>query len=515
MASITISGGNIVSYYSGTAHSAIAFMGTTFDGNYNLTCVCRYAFTTDGYGATGLSFRTANATAVVQGVSTSEDSIGRMRFAVTADGEEYKTYKGNNGSAITDYAYGQYVAGSLSVKLLPNTTYYLWIFPAANFAGFTRFNLGSCTLTTTGSYGTASAVTAANGSFGSAVPITLTNSVSGVSHTVTIRCGGATETFTNVAGSMSWTPALATYGPRIPNARTASAVITCETFYGGVSWGSSSKTVTLSFPGSVGVSISSVAIACDNSGTAASAFSLFVQGYSRARATISTNSAASSAGNRYGATISRYELSIGGAAVSGASNVLTSAAVSASGSVTATVKVTDSRGFTATKTASFTVSAYAKPKLSAVSVFRCGASGTAADDGTWLSARATANYSALGGGNSVSMTVAYKAAGAASYGTENAMSSGTVKLLSPLNADTTYTARIRCTDSLGNTASYTVGIPSRKWAMKFNSTGTAVGFGMAPQAANRLEIPGETGTTGAWNIVRGTEQALFQTAARN
>lgn len=347
MASITVSGNNISSFDAGTEHVNEAVIGTTYEGNYNHVVTCRYKFTTDGYGATSVSFKTANATATVRGSSSSEDSIGRMRFDITTSSTKYKTYKGNDyGTAITSYSYGNYVQGSMSIKLLPNTTYYLWIFPASNFSSYTRFSIGNCTVTTSGTYGTASTISASNGTFGSGISVTLSNSVSGTTNTLTVSCGGITKTLINNTTAMSatWTPSLTEYGAAITNAKSATATFTVTTKYGTATWGTSTKTITVSFPDTAGPSISAVSITYDNANTDASAFTVFVQGYSKAKATIT-------AAGKYSATISTYELTINGATTTSSTSPVTSEAVTTAGEVTATVKVTDSRGFSASTTA--------------------------------------------------------------------------------------------------------------------------------------------------------------------
>lgn len=496
---VTINGSGGITGWSGTtARPGEDIVGTTYDASAGAVCVCRYKFTTDAYGATGISFRLNNVRCTVRGSSSSDDSIGRMRFAVGTAAEAYVGYKGNKGCAITAYSYAdKYASGSLSVKLLPNTVYYLWVFPASNFSGTTRFNLGSCTLKTSGVYGTASSISASDGVFGGAIPITLSNSVSGVTNTVTVSCGGITRTLAarSAAANFSWSPSLSEYGPAIPNAGSAPATITATTFYGGAEWGSRSKTVTVSFPAAAAPEISEALLSCDNSGTAAEGLSVYVQGHSKARAAVT-------AAAKYGASVSGYALSVGGATVSGGASVLTSAPLPVSGSLTATVTVTDSRGLKASVTRSLTVEPYAQPVLTGVSLYRGDQTGAPAEDGTCLCARAAGSVSPLAGQNTMTMSVAFRTR-TGSFGTEHAMSGGTTLAVPGLDPDLSYVARITLTDGLGSQAAAQAAVNSQKWAMKFNADATAVGFGKAPEAARVLEIPAD------WNIRRGAASALF------
>lgn len=494
---VTINGSGGITGWSGTtARPGEDIVGTTYDASVGAVCVCRYKFTTDGYGATGMSFRLNNVRCTVRGSSGSDDSIGRMRFAVGTAAEAYVGCKGNKGCAITTYSYAdKYASGSLSVKLLPNTVYYLWIFPASNFSGTTRFNLGSCTLKTSGVYGTASSISAGDGVFGGAIPITLSNSVSGVTNTVTVRCGGITRTLAarSAASNFSWSPSLSEYGPAIPNAKSAQATITATTFYGGAEWGSRSKTVTVSFPDEAGPEISEVLLSCDNSGTAAEGLDLFVQGCSRARASIT-------ASGKYGASVSSCALSVGGATVSGAASVQTSAPLAQAGPLTARITVTDSRGLTAGVTREITVAPYSRPVLTDVSLYRCDAAGAAADDGSCLRAAATGQIASLDGRNSMTMTVAFKTP-AGDYGDETPLQDGQAAVVPGLSPDRSYTARITLTDALGSTDVATAVIQTRRWAMKFSAAGTAAAFGKAPEADKVLEIPYD------WKLARQNQAA--------
>ena len=219
----------------------------------------------------------------------------------------------------------------------------------------------------------------------------------------------------------------------------------------------------------------------------------FVQGYSKAAATITASA-------QYSASISTYALTINGVTVSGGSATQTSAAVTTSGTVTATIKVTDSRGFTASTTQDFTVQPYSNPTLTSTSLTRTDSSGTADEAGTYLSAYGIGNISSLSNQNTMTMSVAFKTT-TGSYGTETAMTSGTAVIVSGLNADVTYVARITLTDRLGNTATAQAVINSQKWAMKFNATATAVAFGKAPEADKVLEIPYD------WQIARKNQAA--------
>ena len=144
--------------------------------------------------------------------------------------------------------------------------------------------------------------------------------------------------------------------------------------------------------------IGSVTVTPVNSNSVISGWGIYVQG--KTQATIKINNAAGS----YGSTIKAYSISnsyLG----SVQSSTMTTAAINRSGTFTMTATVTDSRGRTATKTASFTVYAYAAPAFSSITMYRCNSSGTRSDtEGTYGYVKANFGCSALSGSNKVTAT---------------------------------------------------------------------------------------------------------------
>lgn len=218
-----------------------------------------------------------------------------------------------------------------------------------------------------------------------------------------------------------------------------------------------------------------------NTGATAS-ISGYVKGYSKAQATF--NSAKISMSNAAGATISSYSITCQGTTDSSSpyqTPVLTSTSVSV------TCTVTDSRGRTASETFTLSVYDYSKPSLSGISVFRCTGTGTASEDGTNYSAKATSTFSSLNGQNTCTIKVSHAQSGG-SYGTEYTLTSGTARVIGSLSVDKSYTVRIIATDSLGNSATYTASIPTKTWAMKFRPNGQGVAFGKAAEHDKTFEI---------------------------
>lgn len=517
-------------FYGNTEASGQSFVGTSYNGNSQEVCVTRYKFTTDSAGATAISFKTSQCTLTVAGHSTSNDSVVNIRFIINTSATNYinpNTTKRNAGYGYsTNLSYklanyddtSSYIKGTIKandahpVTLQPNTTYYLWVFPASNFAGYTRWNLGTCTVTTSGSVVQPSALTVSDGVFGAPIGITLSNSAS-VTNTVSVACAGHTETLQTESSenSLIWTPSIATYAPDVSGAY-ATATITTTTYYNDSAIGSNSKDITVRFNASdVGPTITINSVAPDNTGTDAASFGdIFIVGRSKVKSTISASTGA-------GASISEYSIVVNGITTtvnSLTSNAITSAnAINTSGiNIPYTVSAIDTRGFSFTQqgtvgTSQSPVYAYENPKIDEIIIFRCDSNGNRDDAGTYISVQATPGVSDLGtsGGNPRNTVVEFKACSAESGGSYNTEQDiDKVPPIGPTiisldrdsqpgsgSPDKSYTVRIRIKDSLENEEFATRIIPSQKWAIKFNSDASAVAFGKSPECtgSNYLEIP--------------------------
>lgn len=196
----------------------------------------------------------------------------------------------------------------------------------------------------------------------------------------------------------------------------------------------------------------------------------------KTQATIKINNAAGA----YGSTIKSYSISnsyLG----SVQSSTMTTATINRNGTFTMTAKVTDSRGRTATKTASFTVYAYAAPAFSSITMYRCNSAGTRSDtEGTYGYVKASFGCSALNGSNKVTATAKLMQVGG-SYTQSTSLTSGTGVVMGGGNlaVDATYSVVLTLTDTVGTISTYTGEISSAAYIMHIKKGGRAVGFGMA------------------------------------
>lgn len=478
-------------WYRNGAQQSGGYVGCVgYDG---FPVVGRFQFTTPATGASGFSFQSEVLVPAGQTTWQSGDDHA-FRWAITTGANDNISKVGTDGNA-TGAIYGNPnhmdSDGTKAVTLLPNTTYYLWIYPATS--AYNLWRITSITVTFSGAYGNPASPTASNGNFGAAVGITLSGGSSGATYTVTVSCAGRTETLQTEGAStyLTWRPALATYGPLVPNAASAPATITVETFYGSTSRGTRPTSITLSFRAAdVSPTVSSGWYShAPYNESAGSGINKYIQGISKARFSFDS----SKISTKYGATIASYSVTVGSTTDS-ASPYETPIL---NGSTAVTVKVTDSRGFSYSTSVTITPLSYAAPTLGQVSIFRCDQSGTADEDGTYISVTATAVYSSLDGANSASILRYLKSAGG-SYGSGTAYTSGATVLVGPIDADTVYEIKLEITDAVGTSGAVTQRIPSRVWAMRFRESGRGVAFGMSPQADQRIEIPA------GWSIVIGS-----------
>lgn len=341
-----------------------------------------------------------------------------------------------------------------------------------------------------------SEVTGTNGYTGTALTLSITRYSTAFTHTLKYSFGSASGTIVEktTGTSVSWTPPNELCN-QMPGSLQGTCTITCETYNGTSLVGSSTATMQLYVPKWVQLEPQAgcATVSPYNTGTRAEAIAAFVQGYSKAE--MSINAAKISTAQSYGATPKAYYFSFEGVSIDTApyrTGLLTSA-----GTKQVTMYVVDTRDRTTSITVEFTVHPYSAPKLSEIALFRCLQNGTASDSGTYISAKAAATYSDLGGNNSIALRTRYGKSGG-SMGQYTDMASGTAAILGGggILTNATYIVEILLTDRLGQGTLYTDYIPSEKIFFKGNDGGTAAGFGKPPERDNVLDIAWDLQTRG-------------------
>ena len=133
-----------------------------------------------------------------------------------------------------------------------------------------------------------------------------------------------------------------------------------------------------------------------------------------------------------------------------------------------------------------------------------------------MALQAEAEYSALGGENSCSLSAALRAP-EGSFGAETAMVSGQTAVIGGQSPDRSVECRITAADALGRRATALRLLPQRRWAMKFRPDGRGVAFGKAPERAEALELPAgwqiRVGAESLWSLLHPVGTLLLADAA--
>lgn len=303
-----------------------------------------------------------------------------------------------------------------------------------------------------------------------AVTVNITRAASGFTHTVVFSFGSYSKTTTGVGTSTSY--AIPTsWLNAIPKATSGTAKVTVTTYSGSTKIGSAvSKNFTLTVPSSVVPTISSVAVA--DTTTNQSTFGNMVQNKSKAKFTIT-------AAGALGSTITAYKTVFESKTYTGATP--TTATITKSGTATATITVTDSRGRTASTTKTWTVVAYAAPKIVNFQGFRCLADGTENYEGTFIKAVLNFNISPVNNKNKGTYAIEYKLQTATAWttltsGTSYALNSSVVSATGLFSVDSSYDIRLSITDNFTTIRSI-FEIPTAFTLLDFNASGRGVAFG--------------------------------------
>jgi len=330
----------------------------------------------------------------------------------------------------------------------------------------------------------ASSVSVSNGYFGSNVPITISRHASSFTHTVKVSCAGYTETLMTRGSTyptVNWTPAVATYAPRITTTMSATATVTCETYSGTTLVGAATATCTLTFRAADVAP--AVSIATTDPQGYLSTFGRYVKSKSKIRVTLSNTL-------QYGATLSLTQITANGATYN--SSPATTDVIASASNTSVTAKITDSRGQTATASVTIAIYDYTSPQINSFSVHRCNSDGTLNNSGAYMRVDYNVTITALGGHNNRYLKVRYKKRSASSY-TEASITmssfsqSGEVHNITA-DVNSTYDVQLVLTDYFGS-ATYTVVLPTGLTRVNFAAgEGGGIGIGKVSEANHVLDF---------------------------
>ena len=351
-----------------------------------------------------------------------------------------EVYSGGTYSNITDYQDRTFASAVLKIAHTPDGSK---SFTISGFSGWiyeSGTTYASSQTFTLPTIPRASSVSCSTANIGSNATITINRASTSFTHTLTYSFGSLTGTIATKTSStnISWTIPTTFYG-QIPNSKSGTGTITCDTYSGSTLIGSKSTSFTATVSESASKPTLSPTAVDSNSATTALTgnSSKFIKYYSNA-------SVATGAQARNSATLKSQKITCGAKSITSASGTINAVE---SGSFT--FSATDSRGYTTTQTLNKTLIEYIKLTCS----LNAGAPTTAGV----ATLKISGNYwdGTFGKvANTLTVQYRYKAQGG-SYGswtTVSATKSGNTysatATISGLNYQTTYVFQARAVDKL-------------------------------------------------------------------
>lgn len=324
---------------------------------------------------------------------------------------------------------------------------------------------------------------------GSSGSITIQMASNTFSHTITYSGYGLSGTVANLnagVSSTSWTPPTSFYA-KLPSSTSGTVTLTLTTKSGSTTIGTATYNATIVVPTSIKPTAPTVTLAPVNTNAWINSKGLYVGGYSAVKVT-SSASPGSGASNTLTYTIS--------GAFSGSGTPYTSGVLSA-GAKSITVTATDSRGRTNSTTTSVTFLTYTYPGLTTFSAVRgtySGGTWTSNVNGDHIRVEAVPSVALSANGNTASVTVKIG-------GTNPSATSGNYYYFTSTNATTSYTITGSVSDSVGNSTSRSLTVPTIEVPLNINVDLPGIGAGMIAQKAHNLEIAQDWSllVNGKWN----------------
>ena len=351
-----------------------------------------------------------------------------------------EVYSGGTYSNITDYQDRTFASAVLKIAHTPDGSK---SFTVSGFSGWiyaSGTTYASSQTFTLPTIPRASSVSCSTANIGSNATITINRASTSFTHTLTYSFGSLSGTIATKTSStnISWTIPTTFYG-QIPNSKSGTGTITCDTYSGSTLIGSKSTSFTATVSESASKpTLSPTAVDSNATTTALTGNnSKFIKYYSNA-------SVATGAKARNSATLKSQKITCGAKSITSASGTINAVE---SGSFT--FSATDSRGYTTTQTLNKTLIEYIKLTCS----LNAGAPTTAGV----ATLKISGNYwnGTFGKvANTLTVQYRYKAQGG-SYGSWTTVSAtksnntyNATATISGLNYQTTYVFQARAVDKL-------------------------------------------------------------------
>lgn len=325
------------------------------------------------------------------------------------------------------------------------------------------------------------------GKFGDTISIHMNRSSPSFTHTVRYAYGTRSGTIaTNVTTGTTWKIPLA-FMDLIPNDLSGSGTIYVDTYNGSTLIGTRWCGFTATVPASVKPTCS---IQVLDATSAQETYGSLIKGLSRLYVKTTGRGA-------YSSTIKNYSVTANG--VRYADDEITSGFLAEAGTTTVTATVTDSRGrASAQASASFPVTDYNKPAVTALSVRRCNEDGTTNNRGNYIKATFSAAVTSLGSKNSAVYSLRYKkvSEGESSWKTillstysgkdyAKVFTITNENIIFPATSDSAYNVMVIASD-LHYSASRSTTASTAFTLMHYNAKGDGVSFGEVDDEAGTL-----------------------------
>lgn len=358
------------------------------DGTKSGVALSAYWRFSGTYSGTPISSITASTTITLDTIDRAAPTVSLSTSSITASGVTISAtssatadiwqYSTDNGSTWTQFSTTAGTSASKAITgLSPNTTYYIKV-RARKKSNQVYGTSSAATVKTLGG-AVVNSVTALTAD-AATVKVVINVTVYEASYTNTLVIKNGSTAYLTISG-LSWSKGTADRTVTLTAAQRTTlltAMSTIKSFTGTFAVSSYSDSTQI---GSTSSKTATVSTTAANSGPTLSGFTfadsyatttaitgndqLFIQGYSKLTVTPGTATA------KNNATITNYTATCNGVSVSNTTgDALTVGVVSKSGTVAVVLTVTDSRGYTASVSKNITVLAYAKPKVSSLTLRR-------------------------------------------------------------------------------------------------------------------------------------------------
>lgn len=358
------------------------------DGTKSGVALSAYWRFSGTYSGTPISSITASTTITLDTIDRAAPTVSLSTSGITASGVTISAtssatadiwqYSTDNGSTWTQFSTTAGTSASKAITgLSPNTTYYIKV-RARKKSNQVYGTSSAATVKTLGG-AVVNSVTALTAD-AATVKVVINVTVYEASYTNTLVIKNGSTAYLTISG-LSWSKGTADRTVTLTAAQRTTlltAMASIKSFTGTFAVSSYSGSTQI---GSTSSKTATVSTTAANSGPTLSGFTfadsyatttaitendqLFIQGYSKLTVTPGTATA------KNNATITNYTATCNGVSVSNTTgDVLTVGVVSKSGTVAVVLTVTDSRGYTASVSKNITVLAYAKPKVSSLTLRR-------------------------------------------------------------------------------------------------------------------------------------------------